>query len=175
MPGSRLKLNSKAFGEAAFRARMAERFATHGIAADRLELVYTTPQPKTWEAYGTVDIALDPFPHNAGTTTIEALWLGVPVVSLKDRPSVGRFGASILGAVGLADWVAESTEAYVALAAARAADLAALGKLRAGLRARFAASPLADAEGLAHHLHNAFREPLEGLVRWGSSRFASGG
>ena len=90
-----------------------------------------------------------------GPTTIEALWLGVPVVSLKDRPSVGRFGASILGAVGLADWVAESTEAYVALAAARAADLAALVKLRSGLRARFAASPLADAQGLAHQLHAA--------------------
>ena len=106
VPLSRLMLNSKAFSEAAFADLMAERFQAYGIGRERLEMVYTSPQPKTWAAYGDVDIALDPFPHNAGTTTIEAVWLGVPVVSIADRPSVGRFGASILGCVGLSDWVA---------------------------------------------------------------------
>ena len=62
----------------------------------------------------TIDIALDPFPHNAGTTTIEALWQGVPVVSLAGRPSVGRFGAMILHAVGMDDWVASDVDDYVA-------------------------------------------------------------
>src|SRR5262249_1471258 len=115
-------------------------------------------QPKTWEAYGEIDIALDPFPHNAGTTTIEALWLGIPVLSLADRPSVGRFGSSILRAVGLSDWVAQSSGEYMALGAAKARNLGSLAKLRAGLRARMAASPLCDGPGLAEAFETAFRE-----------------
>jgi predicted O-linked N-acetylglucosamine transferase (SPINDLY family) len=157
VPQSRLMLNSKAFSEAAFCDLMASRFAAAGVARNRLHMVYTSPQPKTWAAYGEVDIALDPFPHNAGTTTIEALWLGVPVLSVLDRPSVGRFGASNMGAVGLRDWVASDVDAYVALAAAKAKDLAGLAKLRAGLRARVAASPLGDGKGLARDLEAAFR------------------
>ena len=83
-----------------------------------------------------IDIALDPFPHNAGTTTIEALWQGVPVVTLAGRPTVGRFGASILHAVGLDDWVTGDVDAYVARAVAAASDLR-----RAGAVARHAARP----------------------------------
>jgi protein O-GlcNAc transferase len=122
-----------------------------------LELIFTTPQPRTWAAYGMIDIALDPFPHNAGTTTIEALWQGVPVVTLAGRPSVGRFGASILHAVGLDDWVTEDAPGYVARAVAAASDLGALAALRAGLRHRVAASPLRDAHGLAHQVETAYR------------------
>jgi hypothetical protein len=114
-----------------------------------VDLTYTAPQPRTWEAYGTIDIALDPFPHNAGTTTIEALWQGVPVVTLAGRPSVGRFGAAILHAAGLDDWVTETQDAYVARAVAAATDLDALAALRSGLRPRLAASALLDADGLA--------------------------
>ena len=158
VPGSRLMLNSKAFSEKAFSDLMAQRFAAHGIGRERLHFVYTSPQPKTWSAYGDVDIALDPFPHNAGTTTIEALWLGVPVVSVEDRPSVGRFGASNLGAVGLRDWVAKDVSGYVALAAAKASDVKALAALRAGMRARVTASPLADGPGLARELETAFQK-----------------
>ena len=105
VPRSRLVLNNRPFQEAEFRNQVLARFASHGITADRLDLIYSTPQQKAWEAYGDIDIALDPFPHNAGTTTIEALWQGVPVVSLAGRPTVGRFGASILHAIGLDDWV----------------------------------------------------------------------
>jgi predicted O-linked N-acetylglucosamine transferase (SPINDLY family) len=158
VPGSRLTLNTKVFGEAACRALFAARFAAHGIGPERLDLVYTSPQPRTWAAYGGIDIALDPFPHNAGATTIEALWLGVPVLSVKDRPSVGRFGASILGALDLPDWVAEDVDAYVALAIAKAQDLPALAALRASLRQRFLASPLADPADLGRHLGQAFRD-----------------
>ena len=114
-----------------------------------LELVATAPQPATWAAYGDIDIALDPFPHNAGTTTIEALWQGVPVVSLAGRPSVGRFGAMILQAVGMDDWVSEDADSYVARALAAAADLHKLAQMRATLRQRVADSPLCDAAGLA--------------------------
>ena len=157
VPKSRLALNNRGFQEPAFRALYLTRFVDRGIAPERLDLIFTTPQPATWAAYGSIDIALDPFPHNAGTTTIEALWQGVPVVTLAGRPSVGRFGASILHAVGLDDWVAHDTDAYVARAVAAAADVLALAHMRSGLRARFEASPLRDAAGLARCMEAVYR------------------
>jgi predicted O-linked N-acetylglucosamine transferase (SPINDLY family) len=157
LPGSRLMLNAKPFREAAFRQLTQERFARHGIGGERLDLVYTSPQPATWDAYGEVDIALDPFPHNAGTTTIEALWLGVPVLTLTDRVSVGRLGSMILTSLGMDEWIAATPEDYVDKAARFAADPALLKSLRADLRPRFRASPLADASGFARELESAFR------------------
>ena len=157
VPGSRLMLNSAPFSEPASRKQMTDRFAALGIEDARLELLHTSPQPRTWAAYGQVDIALDPFPHNAGTTTIEALWQGVPVLSLAGRPTVGRFGAAILRAIRLDDWVTNDIDAYVARAVTAAADIDALARLRGGLRARFAASPLRDAAGLAREMEAAYR------------------
>ena len=158
VPDARLVLNSLPFREPAFRDLFATRFAAHDIVPDRLELLATAPQPRTWAAYGTIDIALDPFPHNAGTTTIEALWHGVPVVSLAGRPSVGRFGAMILHAVGMDGWVTSNVDEYVARAVAAAADMAALARERSDLRQRVAASPLCDAPGLARHVETAYRD-----------------
>jgi predicted O-linked N-acetylglucosamine transferase (SPINDLY family) len=158
LPNARLLLNNLNFGEAAFRDLFAGRFAAHGVAGERLAMIATTPQPRTWEAYGLVDIALDPFPHNAGTTTIEALWQGVPVVTLAGRPSVGRFGASILHAAGLDDWITGDVEAYVARAIAAGSDRDALARLRPTLRARLAASALLDAAGLAREVEHVCRE-----------------
>jgi predicted O-linked N-acetylglucosamine transferase (SPINDLY family) len=157
-PNARLVLNSMPFREPAFRDLFATRFAAHDIVAQRLELLATAPQPRTWAAYGTIDIALDPFPHNAGTTTVEALWHGVPVVSLAGRPSVGRFGAMILHAVGMDAWVTSSIDEYVARAVAAATDVAALARERSELRSRVAASPLCDAPGLARHVEAAYRD-----------------
>ena len=157
VPGSRLMLNSSPFSEPAGCEQMNARFEALGIDSARLKLVYTTPQQRTWAAYGEIDIALDPFPHNAGTTTIEALWQGVPVLSLSGRPTVGRFGAAILHTVGLDDWVTNDVDGYVARAVAATADIEALARLRAELRARFAASPLRDAAGLAREFEAAYR------------------
>ncbi len=157
VPGSRLVLNNAPFAEPAGREQMSARFAALGIDPARLELVHTSPQTRTWAAYGEIDIALDPFPHNAGTTTIEALWQGVPVVTLAGRPTVGRFGAAIMHAVGLDDWVTSNAELYVARAIAAAADIDALVRMRAELRPRFAASPLRDAARLAREMEAAYR------------------
>jgi predicted O-linked N-acetylglucosamine transferase (SPINDLY family) len=155
--GARLMLNSLACREPAFRDLIAARFAAQGIGRDRLKLVATTPQPATWAAYGGIDVALDPFPHNAGTTTIEALWQGVPVVTLAGRPSVGRFGAMILSAVGMHDWICEDADSYVARAVTTAADPVVLAHTRATLRQRVADSPLCDATGLARQVEAAYR------------------
>ena len=156
VPRSRLVLNTVGFADQEVSDRYRRLFAAAGIDAGRVDLVFTTPQQKTWEAYSGIDIGLDPFPHNGGTTTIEALWLGVPSVCLDGRPSVGRFGAAIMGAVGLGDWVAKSKDAYVALAVARARDLPSLAAVRAGLRERMRGSTLCDARGLCAELEGAY-------------------
>jgi predicted O-linked N-acetylglucosamine transferase (SPINDLY family) len=157
VPGARLVLNSAPFRESAFRDLVATRFTARGIGSDRIELIATAPLSATWTAYGGIDIALDPFPHNAGTTTIEALWQGVPVISLAGRPSVGRFGAMILHAIGMDDWCSVDADGYIARALTMAADLHRLERLRATLRQRVAGSPLCDAAGLARDLEAAYR------------------
>jgi protein O-GlcNAc transferase len=157
VPGARLVLNSAPFRESAFRDLVATRFTARGIGSDRIELIATAPLSATWTAYGGIDIALDPFPHNAGTTTIEALWQGVPVISLAGRPSVGRFGAMILHAIGMDDWCSADADGYIARALTMAADLHRLERLRATLRQRVAGSPLCDAAGLARDLEAAYR------------------
>ena len=134
------------------------RFAAHGIAADRLDLRYTRPQPSTWAAYREVDIALDPYVHNGGVTSFEALWMGAPLVSKRDRAPLGRYGDCLLGALGMDDWCADTDEAYVARAVRAAQDLDALEETRAGLRARMRASELCDGPGLARAIEAAFLE-----------------
>jgi predicted O-linked N-acetylglucosamine transferase (SPINDLY family) len=156
VPQSRLVLNDRGFNEPAFGDGFADRFAACGIERERIDMTYTAPRPCTWVAYGAIDIALDPFPHNAGPAAIEALWHGVPVLALAGRCGPGRFTASVLHAAGLADWVTADPAAYAARAIAAAADLVGLAALRGGLRGRLAASAVCDAAGLARCLEAVF-------------------
>jgi len=158
VPGSRLFLNAIPFVDEGARARVAARFAAYGIDARRLELRYTRPQPATWIAYRDVDIALDPFVHNGGVTSFEALWMGAPLVSKRDRAPLGRYGDCLLGALSMEDWCRDTTEAYVDRAVAAAGDLDALAEIRAGLRARMRESELCDGKGLARAIEAAFLE-----------------
>ena len=105
-----------------------------------------------------IDIALDPFPYTGGLTVCESLWMGVPVVALAGDSFCARHALSHLSNAGLADWVAADGEAYVAQAIARARDLPALDRLRQGLRARVAASPLVDAPRFGRNLAEALRQ-----------------
>jgi len=131
------------------------RFAAAGVAPARVELVARSPLADYLGTYGRIDIALDTWPYAGGTTTCDALWMGVPVVSLAaDRP-FGRSGASILGAIGHDELVASSSADYVGIACALAADHDRLLDLRAGLRAQMASSPLTDATGFARDFEAA--------------------
>lgn len=156
-PGSRLRLDNKPFGVPKTQDDVRRRFQAHGIAPDRLDLRDTPVHASVLAAYNEIDIALDPFPHNAGTTSLEALWMGAPVLTLADRPPVGRLGASLLGALDLRGWVAENEQAYVAKATHAANDLEGLGALRAGLRARCERSPLADVDDLTRAMEDLYR------------------
>lgn len=150
VPGARLRLKGAGFGDPANRARFAERFAPHGVAAERLEFVERTASTAAHLAcYHDIDIALDTAPYNGTTTTCEALWMGVPVISLAGDRHMARVGASLLAAAGHPEWTAASPEDYVARAAELAGDPARLATLRAGLRADLARGPLLDHAGQA--------------------------
>jgi len=158
-PGSRLMMKAKRLGERSVRERYGRLFADNGIPAERLEFTGWQAKPSDHLAlYDEIDIALDPFPYNGTTTTCEALWMGVPVITLAGDRHASRVGASLLGTMGLGKLVAESEADYVirALALARAPDE--IASLRNGLRARMAASPLCDAAGFARRMERAFRE-----------------
>jgi predicted O-linked N-acetylglucosamine transferase (SPINDLY family) len=137
---------------------LRERFAGKGIAPDRLEFPGRQPWPQYVQTYGRIDIALDPFPWGGGITTCDALWMGVPVVSLVGRTAVGRGGASILANVGLPELIARTPEQYVQIAANLAGDLPRLGELRRALRPRMQASPLMDAPRFARNVEAAYQQ-----------------
>ncbi len=107
--------------------------------------------------YGRVDVALDPFPYNGATTTCEALWMGVPVITLAGNAHRGRVGASLLNAVGLGRFVAETPEQYLTLAAGLAADPDHLAELRTTLRRQVNESSLCDAPAFARKVEAAYR------------------
>jgi len=107
--------------------------------------------------FGQVDVALDPFPCNGGTTTCDALWMGVPVVALRGETFLSRASLSVLAASGLEALAAADEAAYVELCRRLASDVEALSALRAGLRPQLAASPLLDAAGFTRDLEAAYR------------------
>lgn len=158
IPGSRLLLKSEALDEEGTRARFLAAFATHGIAAGRIELVpWILDYREHMALYSRVDVALDPFPYNGTTTTCEALWMGVPVITLRGNRHAGRVGASILQHAGLPEWIAESEAEYVRLAKAGADDRAALEASRARLAGRVRASRLTDPARFTNELEDAYR------------------
>ncbi|MBS0337844.1 MAG: tetratricopeptide repeat protein [Proteobacteria bacterium] len=159
VPGSRLLLKALGLGDAGSRAQMLAAFARHGVAADRVTVLPLEGSLRDHLArYHEMDIALDPFPFNGTTTTLEALWMGVPVVAIAGDRHSARVGSSILANAGLRELVARDADEYVALAAALAADGARLAALRLAMRDRVAASPLRDPAGFVRDLEGAYRE-----------------
>jgi predicted O-linked N-acetylglucosamine transferase (SPINDLY family) len=154
LPRSRLLLHTHA---GSHRDRVREYLLGQGIAPERLTLVELLPAVKYLRIYRQIDVALDPFPYGGGTTTCDALWMGVPVVSLAGPMAVGRGGLSILSNLGLAELVARDDQQYVRIAAELAGDLPRLEGLRATLRARMRGSPLMDAPRFAGNVENAYR------------------
>lgn len=159
VPESRLLLKDRSFEHAEARARLEALFARSGIAADRLILLgWTAGRNDHFARYRQIDIALDPFPYNGTITSCDALWMGVPLLTLPGRRHAARVGASLLTAVGLEELIAADAEDCVALAAALAGDPERLVSLRAGMRERLLASPLCDAERFTRNLEGVYRD-----------------
>jgi len=162
LPDSRLVLKTHQLADPPTAERVHAAFAAHGVAASRIELRGPSGHRAFIGEYNDIDIVLDPFPYSGGLTTCEALWMGVPTVTVPGETFASRHSVSHLSNVGLADWVAADVATYVELAVARASDLPALAALRSELRARVKASPLCDAprfgRGLAAALRHAWRD-----------------
>jgi protein O-GlcNAc transferase len=141
IPNSRLLLKAGAFSDPS----TVKRFQTHfGDLADRVEFVGRTPRAQYYADFSKVDIALDPWPYNGGTTTADGLWMGVPALTLPGERMVQRAGLTMLRSVGLHDWIATSVEDYVEKAVALASDHAHLAELRSELRDQTFFSPMCD-------------------------------
>jgi len=155
VPNARLLLFTPTLVDPAVVEYMGEKFRADGLDPDRIDM---RADLDWWPAYNDVDIALDPFPQNNGTITFDTLWMGNPIVTLKDRPPVGRLGASILTQMKLFDWIAEDEEQYVDIAVDAANDLDRVERLRGSLRSRMEASPLRDEKRFARDMEAMFAD-----------------
>jgi protein O-GlcNAc transferase len=161
LPESRLLLKGKSFHDTATCHYAINMFTQRGIAAERITLQSWDQSPKHLEAYNLVDIGLDTFPFNGATTTCEAMWMGVPVITLAGTAYHSRVGVSLLSNVGLPELVAKTPDEYVELAVSLATDSDKLSILRANLRDRMAHSPLTDAKRFTTNLEKYYREIWE--------------
>jgi len=163
VPGSRLLLKAPSFGDALAQQRYRGMFSQWGVDPARLLFRGPTPLYDMMAEYGDVDIALDPVPYNGGTTTLQAMWQGVPVVAKAGGHFVSRMGASFMTAAGLPEWVAADDDGYVEVARRMAADRGALLELKRGLRQRLLARPGWDADAYAAD----FMRAMEGMwAQW---------
>ena len=137
--------------------RVRDMFQVEAVDQGRLRFVGDLPTADYYAQYGNIDIALDPFPYGGGTTTCDALWMGVPVVTLTGKTAVSRAGLSLLSNVGLQELVASSKKQYVHIAAELAGDLLRLATIRSTLRERMRCSPLMDAAGFVRGVEHAYR------------------
>ncbi|NUO47953.1 MAG: hypothetical protein HOV80_03760, partial [Polyangiaceae bacterium] len=159
VPESRLLLKSKQLKHARAKARVMDELSSRGVDPSRVELrSMTLHRYDHLDAYGEMDIALDTFPYNGTTTTCEALYMGVPVVSLQGETPASRVGASLLQAVGLPDLSTTDGDAYVETAVRLSRDRQRVSELRATLRERLRASELGDQRGMARALEDAYRQ-----------------
>jgi protein O-GlcNAc transferase len=140
------------------RQHLSQRLSAQGIAADRVDFRSFEPRSEYLRSYHDIDLGLDTFPYNGHTTSLDSLWMGVPVVSRVGSTSVGRGGLTQLYQMDLLELAAESDDAFVAIAAALGQDLVRLAALRKGLRARLESSALMDASRFARHVEQAYRD-----------------
>lgn len=161
VPASRLLFQAKPFNDETVIAKYAAAFELRGVAASRVDFLPATSQRGILENYQRMDIALDSFPCAGGTTTCEALWMGVPVVTLLGDRFGGRHSASHLNNVGLSNLIGADPLHYVTIAVALAENLGALADVRAKLRDQMVASALCDGARFARNFTRLLQSTLE--------------
>ena len=164
LPDARLLLKAKQLGDRESVTRLQNLFEQQGVAAERIEFIGWIPDSETHLAiYNRAHIALDTFPYNGTTTTCDALWMGIPVITLAGDDSRSRVGLSLLKQLGLDDLIADTPAAYLEIAQALATDTGKLRTLRSGLRQKMQQSSLLDANSFARKVESAYRDMWQ---RW---------
>ena len=162
LPHSRLVLGCGALGEQRVGQRITEHLASQGVAGNRIRLLGAAASAlERLERYRDIDVALDTLPWSGTRVTCEALWMGVPVVTLSGASRQTRFGSTLLAAAGLPELVARDPEGYIGVATRLAADDGQRRQLRGALRPRLRASDLLDARGFARNMEAACRGMLQ--------------
>jgi len=156
-PGSRLVLKNRAFSEACNREYMANAFRSRGIAPERVELDGPAEHFEFLKKYAAIDLTLESFPYNGGTTTMESLWQGVPVLTYRGKRWTERIGAAMILAAQLPEFVAEDADEFVRRAIAFANTPSRLSELRPTLREQVSRSPLCHATGFARQMEAIYR------------------
>jgi predicted O-linked N-acetylglucosamine transferase (SPINDLY family) len=167
LPTARIVVKNRWLKDPAQRDRILALFVNNGVAPERVELLSSTARAEHFSAYCGIDLALDPFPHGGGMTTLDALWMGVPVVTFPGHAVSSRLAAASLTAASLTDFIAADLESYVALALAKAKDLPALAALRESLPARMAGTSFGDPARYAGAVEAAYRSMWQ---RWCAER-----
>jgi protein O-GlcNAc transferase len=156
LPQAKLLIKAAGADDALVQRRLLAGFAQHAVEASRIEFEGPSGLADMMACYGKVDFALDAFPYNGGTTTLQALWMGVPVVTLRGGNFVRSMGASFLTTLGRPEWIAQSTAHYVQRTQALVGELASHRSGRGRLRDQMQASPLCDIAGLTRHLEDLY-------------------
>jgi predicted O-linked N-acetylglucosamine transferase (SPINDLY family) len=157
IPDSKLIIKWSTLRRKKVRDRLLRQFARHGVSEERLVLRVWSPHADMLREYGDIDIILDPFPFSGGMTSCEALWMGVPVLTLLGDKPAGRQTAGFLRTIGLPEWVTMSPEQFVTRAKEAASDHDELNTIRFGLRERMIASTLCDGVSFTRNLEAAYR------------------
>ena len=157
IPNSRLLLGFHSGGDEATQDRYLSQFAEYGVSRERIEISGWKSHTEYIKQYNDVDIVFDTFPENGGTTTCEALWMGVPVISLAGQHQNSRIGLSILSHIGMESFAVETPSEYIAKAVAIAHDPENLMEIRASMRSRMTNSSFCNAKRLAHDVETAYR------------------
>ncbi len=156
VPDALLLLKAPSLRDLEVQARFTALFAGHGVAPERLILRGPTGLAEMMQEYGDVDIALDPSPYNGGTTSLQALWMGVPLVTLAGNNFVSRMGASFLHTLGHPEWIGADADSFVLAAVQLAQQRATVRAGRAALRAKMATSPLCDIKCYVENMEALF-------------------
>jgi len=158
VPRSRLVLKAHSLADSLTRQRVLDRLDRAGVDRIRIDLLPKTPGiADHLRDYARMDVGLDPFPYNGTATTCEALWMGVPVITLAGSAHVSRVGASLMTTVGLPEFIASNREQYVRIAVDVAGNPGGVAEIRSGMRRRIGASPLRDESGITRAIEAAYR------------------
>jgi protein O-GlcNAc transferase len=171
VPGSRMVVKSLGLSDSAAKDLLLEKFAHCGISADRLRIHGLMDVEAHFAMYRDIDIVLDTYPYCGTTTTCEAIWMGVPVITLAGKAHISRVGVSLLSNIGLTDLIAQTSEGYIEIAEKLAGDTHRMSELRARQRQMMAQSPLMDGKTFTRNLEAVYRELWQ---RWLATNFGRG-
>jgi protein O-GlcNAc transferase len=163
VPGSRMLFKAREFDHPHARERVSQIFAAAGVGFERLIFLGQTPWYEHLAAHAAADVSLDPFPQGGGISTLDALWMGIPVVTLQGKTVSSRISTSILKVVGLSDWTAETPQEYLDIACRQAREIPRLAQLRGSLRERAAATAVGNSGEYVRAVEAVYKDLWE---RW---------